>query len=707
MTFRSLRWLVYRGNRAFTWVWWSQTISLFGSQVTLVAVPLLAAIGLQATPFQMGLLAAAEMVPYIIFSIPAGVLADRLSRRGLLIVCNLGRATLLLAIPASAAYGLLSLPSLFAIALGIGTLSVLFDVAYQSYVPELLAPSELLDGNQRLELSESAARTAGPGIGGALVASVGSAAAVIVDAFSFLVASIALLAARPARASAAASQLAGEKGADIARQANADDALPTAAETLESASRFASSLDEKGIDAWDYISSLEKRIADLERRLASAKSEAERSGERGTERKKTSHDGGAWTGFAIVLRDSDLRAMAGSTAVFNLASAAIMAVFILFAARDLAMDPASIGVLIGAGNVGFILGALAVGSVTNRLGVGGTLIASAVLGAVATLVFPLAVGPYAAAVLLAGRFIGAFAIPFFNVNARALRQSRAPHEALGRVNAVFRLIDWGTLPIGALAGGWIGTVYGLRATLGFAAVLGVVSALWLALSSIRRVRTLEGGAVDVSMTPEPVRREWGRPAVALGHGLALTIGRPLVAVGGLELKWSWLAVSAVLLQVILFVPPGRPLGPATPILYVLSCLAVLACVLRNARIPGLLVVALGGLSNLAAITANGGLMPVSPEAARVAGHLSETGHAVNTMEMSNPALAPLTDVLAVPPPLPFANVYSVGDVLIVLGLLLTVVWAIRRSGAGSAGALEHMGDSGYRSRGTEVPVADG
>lgn len=640
------RLLVYSGNRAFTWLWWSQSISLFGSQVTLVAIPLLAALSLRADAFQMGLLAAVETIPYLAFSIPAGVVADRIDRRGLLIVSNLGRAALLLAIPVSAALGALSLPLLFAIAFGVGTLSVFFDVAYQSYVPDLLEPQELLRGNQRIELSESAARTAGPGIGGALVGTVGGAMAIVVDAISYVVASIALLGAGRPKAEQ-------RLGAEPSR--SDIPAFDVEASPLEPAGRT------KSLDTiWDYVAVLEARVADLERRLAAS------------DGAKSARHSGAWAGIGIVFRDRVLRDMAASTATFNLASSAIIAVFVLFAARDLSMNAAAIGILIGAGNVGFVLGALAVGAVSARFGVGPTLVMSGVLGAVATVVLPFATGAAAVGLLFTGRFIGAFAIPFFNVNARALRQSRAPREAQGRVNAVFRLVDWGTLPIGALLGGWVGTTYGLRATLAVGGLLGIASAAWLIWSPLRNVQRLQEEPADAS---DAWRARPRRPMMA--SRVADAIGRWLVAIGRLPLRWPGLAISGVALQLALILPPvSTRLGSAAQIVYVASGLAVLTFVLRNVRIPGLAIVAIGAASNLVAIIANGGFMPISPEAARSAGHVPPSGY-TNAIELSDAVLRPLTDILVVPPPFPFANVYSVGDLLIVTGLLVTIIWALR------------------------------
>lgn len=672
---RARRWLTFEGNSAFTWLWWSQTVSMFGNQVTLVAIPLLAALSLKATPLEMGLLVAVETVPYLAFSLPAGVLADRADRRRLMIVSNLARAGMLLLIPLSAVLGFLGLPWLYLVAFGMGTFSVIFDVAYQSYVPDLLEPGELLTGNQRIELSESAARTIGPGFGGAIVAVAGGAVAIIVDAVGYVLATAALLRAR--RPAVPAPPTAEVPAAPVPH-------LGTSREPDKQIGLI--------LDIWDYVAALEARVVVVEAKLAEQKARA-----LGTM--------SAFAGINIVLKDRVLRDMAASTATFNLASSAIIAVFVLYAATEAAMDATSIGVLIAVGNVGFVLGALAVGSATARFGVGPILVASGLLGAIATMILPFAVGATAAAFLLAGRFVGAFAIPFYNVNARALRQSRAPREALGRVNAVFRLIDWGALPIGALLGGLVGNVFGLRATLVMAAVLGVMSAAWLVWSPLRQVRRLDGDDEAAAAPDDSERRaRWSFPSLV---GAAGAIGWSLSAAGRLPtIRWAGLAIGGALLQLALFLPPvNSRLGPLPPILYVLSSVAVLACLLRNARIPGLAIAAVGGTGNLLAIVVNGGKMPVDPAAARIAGHLPATSY-TNTVELVTANLKPLTDIIAVPPPLPFANVYSLGDVLLVVGVAITVSWAlfVRRPGPpDDGGASPRRPNEGTRLAGTGFP----
>jgi MFS family permease len=342
------------------------------------------------------------------------------------------------------------------------------------------------------------------------------------------------------------------------------------------------------------------------------------------------------------------------------------------------MDATSIGLLYAAGNVGFIIGAIAVGAVTARFGVGPTLVVAAVGGAVATVILPFASGAVAVGLLFAGRFIGALTIPLFNVNARALRQSRAPWAALGRVNAFFRLIDWGTLPIGALLGGWLGSNYGLRSTLVMAAVLGVASAAWLIPSPLWRVRRLEEGTEGQTEDGNPrsasgaARGRVGqwvrRPFASAGRAIA----RPSSALGRLpSIRWAWLAIGGAALQVALSLPAvNTQVGGAPPFLYVLSSTAVVACLVVNLRIPGLAIAAAGGACNLAAIIANGGYMPVSPEGARMVGHLPPIGYS-HTIEAASAYLQPLTDIIVVPPPLPFSNVYSIGDLLLIIGLTVT------------------------------------
>jgi MFS family permease len=193
----------------------------------------------------------------------------------------------------------------------------------------------------------------------------------------------------------------------------------------------------------------------------------------------------------MVFGDPALRDLAVSTAIFNMASAMIAAVFVLFATRDAGMDALGVGALFALANVGFLVGAIASEPLSRRWGIGPTILAAALLGALATVILPFAVGAVAAVMLFLGRFTGAVATPIHNVNALALQQGRTRLELQGRVNATFRLIDWGTVPLGALLGGVLGDRLGLREVLAVAAVLGVISAAWLIRSPLRRLTTVE------------------------------------------------------------------------------------------------------------------------------------------------------------------------------------------------------------------------
>jgi MFS family permease len=174
-------------HRDFRLLWGGETISEFGSQVSLLAIPLLAVRTLHATPFQMGLLTAASTAAFLIVGLPAGVWIDRTRRRWVMIAADLGRVVTIGSVPVAYVAGWLTLAQLFVVTLVSGILTVFFDVAYQSYLPALVGREHLVEGNAKLTGSAQVAAVAGPSIAGGLVQAVGSSAAVLVDSVSFLV----------------------------------------------------------------------------------------------------------------------------------------------------------------------------------------------------------------------------------------------------------------------------------------------------------------------------------------------------------------------------------------------------------------------------------------------------------------------------------------------------------------------------------------
>jgi MFS family permease len=169
----------------FLRLWGAQTISQFGSQISLVAIPLVAILTLEASPFEVAALSAVEMLPFLLIALPAGVWVDRLPRKPILVLGDLGRALALSTIPLAYAFDALTIGHLYVVGFVVGICTVFFDVAYQSYLPSLVAREQLVEGNSKLEISRSGAQLAGPGVGGLLVSAIGAPYAVLVDAVSF------------------------------------------------------------------------------------------------------------------------------------------------------------------------------------------------------------------------------------------------------------------------------------------------------------------------------------------------------------------------------------------------------------------------------------------------------------------------------------------------------------------------------------------
>lgn len=167
---------------------------------------------------------------------------------------------------------------------------------------------------------------------------------------------------------------------------------------------------------------------------------------------------------------------------------------------------------------------------------------------------------------------------------------------------------------------------------------------------------------------------------ALLIGLAvgfLAGGRP-AGLSQLQFRWPWVMLGGLLVQVVLFSDlVSSRIGAAGPPIYAVSTAAVVLAVVANRGITGMPVVAMGAASNFAAIIANGGFMPAARGALQALGKVEATGYS-NSVVAPDPALWPLTDIFALPTWLPFANVFSVGDVLIGIGVAIVIVAAMRR-----------------------------
>ncbi|MDR7419578.1 MAG: MFS transporter [Armatimonadota bacterium] len=389
----------------FMWLWAAQTISLFGSQVTQLAIPLIAVTTLNAAPAQMGILSAVSTAPFLLIGLLAGAWVDRWRRRPVLIAGDIGRALVLVALPVAMHRDVLSLPVLYAGALAIGVLTVFFDVAWQAYLPSLVGRRRLLEGNSKLEASRSTAQIAGPGFAGAVIQALTAPTAVLVNAASFALSAVCIWFIRkpePAPQAAPVSLL------DDVRE-----------------------------------------------------------------------------GLAVVFGNPVLRGIAGCTGTSNFFSAALWAVLILFATRELKLPPVAIGLVFTAGNIGALVGVLLAGPAARRIGLGPVLVAAPLLSSLGLWPVALATPAVAVPMLIAGQALMTIGGPIYNINQVSLRQAITPLRLQGRMNATMRFLVWGTMPIGGLLGGALGQAFGLRTAIVVIAIGGMTAFLWVWRSPVR------------------------------------------------------------------------------------------------------------------------------------------------------------------------------------------------------------------------------
>ena len=174
-------------HRDFLSLWGAETISQLGSQVTFLALPLVAILVLDESTFRVAALTTAYFLPFLFFTLPAGVWVDRLRRRPILVAGDLARGLALVTIPIAHWLGVLTIWQLYAVAFAAGIGTVFFDVAYQSYLPVLVGREQIVEGNSKLEISRAGAAIGGPGLAGGLVAVLTAPVAILADAVSFFV----------------------------------------------------------------------------------------------------------------------------------------------------------------------------------------------------------------------------------------------------------------------------------------------------------------------------------------------------------------------------------------------------------------------------------------------------------------------------------------------------------------------------------------
>lgn len=195
-------------------------------------------------------------------------------------------------------------------------------------------------------------------------------------------------------------------------------------------------------------------------------------------------------GLGVIFGNRLLWSIAGCTGTSNLFSTMGFTLLALYAVHKLGFTPATIGSVLAIGSIGGLLGAMFTTRVTSKVGLGRTIVASTFVSSVGMLFAPLAGGPHLLVVAMIGfgLFLMGLGVPMYNINQVSLRQAITPHRLQGRMNASMRFIVWGTMPLGSLAGGALGTAIGLRPTLFIGAIGSFLAVLWVFFSPVRALQ---------------------------------------------------------------------------------------------------------------------------------------------------------------------------------------------------------------------------
>jgi MFS family permease len=393
--------------------WLGQSISVFGDQITQLAIPVIAVLALHADPATMGTLTAVGLLPHLILSLPAGVWLDRVrNRRRLMIVADILRASLIITIPAAFLLDALGMPQLFVVAFLVGSLAVAFDISWNTIFVSVTPRDQFVSANALFSGSRSLAWVAGPSIGGGLIQLLGAAGAMVVDALSFI------------------------GSAFFLRRVNAPEPP------------------------------IEPSPGSVRAQLA--------------------------TGLSFLARDPILRPALTAVATVNLFNFAFTALFILYVTTYLGVTPGVLGLALGAGAVGGVVGALVAARVGRRIGLGPAYALGLILFPAFLILVPVVSGPPQAvlAMLFTVEFGAGFGVMILDINAGAIIQARTPDAIRGRAGGAFRFINYGVRPIGALMGGLLGEVLGVRETLFVVTIAAMGGVLWLVGSPVLRLRDL-------------------------------------------------------------------------------------------------------------------------------------------------------------------------------------------------------------------------
>jgi MFS family permease len=406
----------------FRRLWTASAASSFGSEVAEIAVPLLAILTLSASAAEVGWLRAAQFLPFLLVTLPLGLLVDRWRHRrlSLLIGADLGRSALFGSLPLLVWAGVTDVAVLYPVVFVIGILTVLYQISDFALLPSVVHADQLVDANGKIAATLSANEIAGRGLGGLLVHAITAPVAIAVNAVAF------------------------------------------------------------GVSA---LSLRRIKVGDLQKH--------EDSGPTGAPTRSARHQVVEGVRHAVVNRY--IRALLGEATTYNAFYEVFVIGLLLWMLRDLGLGAVGTGLIFTAGGLGSFLGSWFGARLTGRFGYGRVLVLTMAIGNTAPLGTSLA-GPGRASALavLCGLFLlVGVGSGIANVHAVSLRQTTLPEELRGRVNAAYRLISWGVVPIGAAGGGLAAAQVGGQATMLIGAAGIAASTLWVALSPVPRLRSID------------------------------------------------------------------------------------------------------------------------------------------------------------------------------------------------------------------------
>ena len=402
-------------NSAFVRVWAAASVSIFGSLITRMALPLAAILILGAGAFEVALIRAMELGTTLVVGLVAGAWVDRLRRRPVLIWADLGRAFLLVTIPVAHVLGVLTLVHILAVSGLAAVLTTFFDSADNAYLPTIVERERLVDANAALAASGSASEFMAFGLSGFLVQLLTAPIAILIDAITFVVSAVLLGSIRR------------EEGPPPAKE----DREPVLREIRE--------------------------------------------------------------GLRLVIHDPLLRAFAGAQMALSVLWGVFGATWFLFTLEELQLGPAILGVVAGVGGFSSFIGAVVASRATRRFGIGRVAIAALLLSAAGNAFIPLAPAGLpllAIACLVMQQLVADSAVTVYDITEVSVRQGVVEDRALGRVTSTFHVAAVLAQLTATLAAGALAEVIGLRLTSWIAPLGGVVGALILWASPVRRLVAL-------------------------------------------------------------------------------------------------------------------------------------------------------------------------------------------------------------------------